>query len=263
MKIERLSTDNLREGIFCPNNKNISDDVHDEFSAWIEGNQLRGQIARDDDGEVVGYVLYYPIEYAPIPVAGEGLYMVQCLLIKPGYENRGIGRALIESALDDAKNNDALGLAVEGFKYDEGNDNDRMPASFFEHIGMQPGESRETGTIYYLAFNQKMQPPQYTDCSFTPLPGHTRVRIDILDCRKCFTSIANHETVIAAIERTNADVEVHVHDQSSREAVLDKGMSSGIFIDGKLTFFRGPIEEEDVLNAIEIAYKARKQATDR
>ena len=40
-------------------------------------------------------------------------------------------------------------------------------------------------------------------------------------------------------------------------------MSSGVFIDGKLTFFDGPITEEDVWNAIKIAGVARGLKLDR
>ena len=54
-----------------------------------------------------------------------------------------------------------------------------------------------------------------------------------------------------------------VHNTSTREAVIDKGFSSGVFVDGKLTFFRGPVTEADVMNAIRVANSARKRATDR
>ena len=43
----------------------------------------------------------------------------------------------------------------------------------------------------------------------------------------------------------------------------DKGMSSGVFIGRMLTYFTGPISEDDVWTAINAAKQARDRATDR
>ena len=54
MKIEQLSMDNLREGVFCPAGTQFSHEWHGQLEAWLDGGMLKGQIARDDDGEAVG-----------------------------------------------------------------------------------------------------------------------------------------------------------------------------------------------------------------
>jgi len=89
------------------------------------------------------------------------------------------------------------------------------------------------------------------------------VRLDILDCRRCYVGITNREVVKTVSERFKDKVRVEVHDNTTREAILDKGMANGIFINGTLTFFEGHVSEEDVMNAIEVADTAHRQQTDR
>jgi len=264
MKIEQLCVDNLREGVFCGQGQQHGPEVYDQLEAWLQGDLLRGQVAKDDEGRVAGFTLYYPIEEAPLDVTGEGLYMVQCLFVKPEYQDRGIGRALLESAMADARNQGAAGLAVEAYHGVKRAGFDYMPSTFFQHLGMKPGESRGSATLFLSMLDSNGRPPKYLQRSFEPPGDGPRLRIDILDCRRCYVRATNTAVVKAVAEAVESiDAEVVVHDQNSREAILDKGMSSGVFIDGKLTFFQGPISEQDVWNAIQIADTARKHASDR
>lgn len=261
MKIEQLSVANLRDGVFCGHGKAHGPEVYDQMEAWLEGDLLRGQIARDDSGNVVGFTLYYPIEEAPLDVTGQGLYMVQCLYVKPEHQDHGIGRALIESAMADARANGASGLAVEAYTGVRRGDFDYMPSTFFQHLGMKPGETRGSATLFLSSHEENARPPRYLRRRFEPPTDTPRLRIDILDCRRCYVRATNTAVVKAVAE--SAEAEVVIHNQNTREAVVDKGMSSGVFIDGKLTFFQGPISEQDVWNAIQVADAARKHASDR
>ncbi len=73
MRIEQLSVENLREGVFCAKGKPHGEDMYRQLEAWLDGAMLRGQVARTDDGQPAGFVLYYPIEQAPLDVEGSGL----------------------------------------------------------------------------------------------------------------------------------------------------------------------------------------------
>lgn len=263
MRIEALSLDNLRSGIFCAQGKPHGEEMYDRLGAWLSGDMLRGRIARTDDGDSAGFVLYYPIEHAPLDIIGEGLYVVQCVHVKAQYRLSGIGRALIESALSDARANGATGMAVEGFRPQPGGF-PYLPGSFFEHIGLSEGESRGLATLYYVSFDSGSTTPGYMEPGSPPPSERYRVRIDIFDCRRCHVEMTNRSVVEAVADSLGGDrVNVVVHDQTSREAILDKGMSSGMFVDGRLTFFQGPITEDDVMNAIEVAESAREQSMDR
>lgn len=263
MKIERLVMDNLREGVFCGQGKQFAEEWYGQLGAWLDGGQLRGQIARDDKGEAIGYVLYYPIENVPMEVGGDGLYMVQCLQVKPLHDKTRIIKALIESAIADARDNGASGIVTEGLREADPS-HEHMTATFLDTTGLTKGESRGVGTLYYVVFNKETDEPTYLPNRFDPPVSESKLRIDILDCGLCYAGIHNRETVKQAVERSKSQaLEMVLHDQSTREAVIDKGLSTGVFIDGKLTFFRGPVSEEQVMDAIDVADSARKRSIDK
>lgn len=265
MRIEQLRMDNLREGVYCAKGTQFGDEWYKSLEAWLDGGLLRGQIARDDDGEAIGFVLYYPIENVPMEVGGEGLYMVQCLQVKPPHNKTGIARKLIESAIADARDSGAAGIVAEGLAEAEPDPvHEHVTAEFLESLGLIKGQSRRFSTLYYLVFSEDTEEPTYLPARFAPPESQAKLRVDIMDCGLCYVGIQNRETVVEAVERSKSDqVEVIVHDQSNREAVIDKGFSSGVFIDGKLTFFRGPITEADVMEAIDVADSARRRDIDK
>ena len=263
MKIEQLVMDNLREGVFCGKSQPFAEEWYSQLGAWLDGGQLRGQIARNDEGEAIGFVLYYPIENVPMEVGGDGLYMVQCLQVKPSHDKSHVVKALIESAIEDARGNGASGIVTEGLREEEPL-NEHVSATFLETIGLTKGESRGIGTLYYVVFNNETDEPKYLPKRFDPPVTESKLRVDILDCGLCYVGIHNRETVKQAVERSESQpIELVVHNQSTRQAVIDKGLSTGVFIDGKLTFFRGPVSEQQVMDAIDIADSARKRAIDK
>lgn len=259
MIIERLSTRNLREGVFCVSGQPGSDEWYEQLDAWLDGDVLRGQFARGDDGKVLGFVLYLDLDRAPVEILGEGYYMMQCLFVRPENQMQGIGKALIESALTDARSCGATGFVCEGWRPAPNGPREFLPETFFQHRAMPEGESRGPATLYYTMFDQNAPVPKYAPVNFNP-PKGAKIRVDILDCRRCYHNLHNRSLVDAVLEQIDTnDVEVHVHDQTTREAVLDKGMSSGVLVDGKLTYFQGPMSEEDVLHALEVAIRTGRQ----
>ena len=42
MRIEQLSVDNLREGVYCPRGLKRSEEVYAQLEAWLDGSILRG-----------------------------------------------------------------------------------------------------------------------------------------------------------------------------------------------------------------------------
>lgn len=263
MKIERLDMTNLREGVYCAQGSAFADEWYRQLAAWLDGGLLRGQIARNDQGETIGFVLYYPIENVPMEVGGDGLYMVQCLQIKPPNDRAKVARVLIDSAVADARSNGASGIVTEGLR-DEDPEHGHVTGEFLENLGLRRGQSRGFSTLYYVVFKEQTEEPRYLPARFDPPAGESKLRIDIMDCGLCYVGIHNRETVRQVVERSESrPVDLVMHDQSTRQAVVEKGMSTGVFIDGKLTFFRGPVSEGEVMDAIDVADSARRRETDR
>jgi len=263
MKLERLNTSNLRDGVFCAVDGKHSDEAYDQVQAWLEGDQLKGQIARDEDGTVAGFVIYYPIQRGPVDTHGVSVYMVQCLVVKPEYEGQSVGRMLIETALSDAREHGAPKLAIEGLQL-ERSSRDFLPEVFLQHNPSADGSSRGPGTLFYVAATENLKSSPYLH-EYIQLPQEQAVvRVDVLDCRKCYVANGTGETVESAVGRAAAEEIVDPKKDSIQiQAAPDNKMSNGIFVDGKLTFFRGPVSEDDIMNAIEVADTARRHATDR
>ena len=99
-------------------------------------------------------------------VDGTGLHMVQCLFVKPEFQDKGVGRALVESAMSDAMESGALGLAAQAHHMQPDDRTDYLPGTFFEHLGMTAAESRGSATLYYKGFGKPASPPRYLDPSF-------------------------------------------------------------------------------------------------
>lgn len=260
MRIEPLTSDNVRGGVFCARGE-AGDKMLDQHILWIRDGVLRGQVAFSDDGQPIGFILYYPIASAPLEMEGEGFYAMQCLYVRPDQGGQGVGRDLIEAAARDARAHNASGLAVEGFSFPmEESAFEFMPKSFFLAMGFQEAATQGPGTLLFLSVRADAQPPRYLAASFQLPPGADRLRIDLLNCHRCFVGIRNNDVVRRVAEEYGALVELVEHDQNQRQAVLEKGMAVGIFIEGETAFFGGPITKEQVRQEIEgrLAQRASK-----
>lgn len=109
-----------------------------------------------------------------------------------------------------------------------------------------------------MSFDKNTSPPTYLQPRLPTVNEKYQVRIDLFDCHRCYLNIDGRSVIEAVAEKIGTDrVELVVHNQNNRQAILDKGMSSGMIVDGTLTYFQGPITEDDVMTAIEVAESAK------
>ncbi|MGI6296062.1 MAG: GNAT family N-acetyltransferase [Armatimonadota bacterium] len=253
MKIEQLQLDNLRDGVFCPQGGCITREGNGNLDAWLDGGILRGQIARDDNGDVLGFVLYYPIEMAPME-DGEGFYMVQCLHVDPTANRARIAKMLIDNAVADAFAQGGTSMTTQSLAE---NEYPTTPATFVHNRGINTPDSHNFTTVYYVVFNEA-QPHTNQRAQ----PGRSKLRIDIVDCEKCYSDAYKQKPIVKTIEKLDTKA-IAAKPKADQETTVDRYFSSGIFLDGKLIYFVGPTSEDDVMNAIEVAESARKRSMDR
>ncbi|MDK2931755.1 MAG: Acetyltransferase domain [Bacillota bacterium] len=78
--------------------------------------------------EPVGRIEIMPIEAAPVPLEGEGLWVIRCLWVLDKARGLGIARSLMQLGLDAAQASKGVAvLTYPGW----------MPAAFFERFGFQ------------------------------------------------------------------------------------------------------------------------------
>ena len=87
------------------------------------------------------------------------------------------------------------------------------------------------------------------------------MRVDIIDCHQCYADANQKETIQQIIEKSSA--KEAATRKPGENAIADRCMASGVFVDGMLVYFTGPINEEDTIGAIQVADSARRRAMDR
>jgi len=96
----------------------------DHKAKWYEKMKeqgLRVKFAQDDTGEIGGMIQYVPIEYSFID--GKDLYFIKCIWVhgyKQGrgdFRKKGMGRALLKAAEEDAKKVRFKGYCGLGIEY--------------------------------------------------------------------------------------------------------------------------------------------------
>lgn len=256
MRLEALSSRNLRQGVFCARGE-AGQTMLDRLEEWLKEGILRGQVAFSDQGEAIGFILYYPIETAPMDVAGENFYAIQCVYVRPDQGKKGIGQKLVEAAVKDAQAQAVGGLAVEGFSFPSQGGFEFMPKAFFLDVGFKKVASRGPASLLFRAVRPGAKPPSYLKGAFQPPRGAKRLRLDLLNCERCWVGISNSD-IVRRLARSYGDrVEVHEHDQNTRPAVLEKGLAVGIFLDGENVFLGPPITEEQAKTELERRLKER------
>ncbi len=93
----------------------------DHKETWyskMKDKGLRVKLALDDNGEVGGMIQYVPIEQSF--AKGNDLYFINCIWVhgykqgRGNFQKRGMGKALLQAAEDDAKALGAKGIAAWG-----------------------------------------------------------------------------------------------------------------------------------------------------
>ncbi len=122
MKVIDLSEEH--KDLFCLCLQDWSDDAKEagpKRRQWVDHCQqhgLRAKLAVDDNGVVGGMIQYLPIEHSFVD--GSGLYMIHCIWVhgykqgRGNFQKRGMGKALLAAAEEDARQRGAKGVAAWG-----------------------------------------------------------------------------------------------------------------------------------------------------
>lgn len=260
MEIEKLSRSNVREAMFCCRDRGEAGEQQlRAFEKWLDQGRLYGHVARND-GQVVGMIIYFPIEQAPVEIEGKDLLAVQCMWVHPENRGCGLGRRLVRQVCDDARRLGRKGMVMEGFTFPADSPVSAfMPRDYFLFLGFRQLDHHWHNALLFLPLAEDADPPVYSGNVFAPPPGKERLRIDILECDKCVGGTLNVELVRRVLPAYEGQVELFTYDQNDRQNVLAKGRHFGVFFDGHLEYHGAPITEEQVRNTFE-QYLAQRQA---
>ena len=155
-----LDKDNIdKEHICCA----IGDPKHqegvDKKKEWIKNKLKDGHVFRKLNARGKIFIEYEPIETAWVPINGKNYEYIYCLWVAGSFKGKGIGKELLEYAIEDAKNKKKSGLCTLVAKKKKPFLGEK---EFFEHFGFKVVDSIKDYELLALQFDDK-EVPKFND----------------------------------------------------------------------------------------------------
>ncbi|MBK7131441.1 MAG: GNAT family N-acetyltransferase [Bacteroidales bacterium] len=207
-------------------------DYKQKWYSEMKDKGLRVKFALDDNNKIGGMIQYIPIEYSMF--AGENLYVVLCIWVhghKQGrgdYRKRGMGKALLAAAEEDAKKLGANGLVTWGLIIPV-----FMRASWFRKQGYKTVDKSGIMRLLWKPFNENAILPEFTRPKKLPERGDGKVNITLFRNGWCQTmNIACERAKRASLEFP-AKTNLQILETTDRELFNEWGIFDAMYIDGK------------------------------
>lgn len=155
-----LDLDNIeREHICCA----IGDPKHrkgvENKKDWIKKKFNDGHVFRKLNARGKTFIEYEPIETAWVPINGKNYEYIYCLWVAGSFKGKGIGRELLEYAINDSKSKKMNGLCTLTSKKKKPFIGDKK---FFEHYGFYVADTIGDYELLVLPFNDS-EIPKFND----------------------------------------------------------------------------------------------------
>lgn len=113
MEYITLTKENLaKEHICCAFSDKKCKESYELKKEWLRKELDNGYVFRRLDERAKVFIEYGPAERAWIPVDAPGYLMINCFWVSGQYKGKGHGKALLQSALDDARAQGKAGLVA-------------------------------------------------------------------------------------------------------------------------------------------------------
>jgi GNAT superfamily N-acetyltransferase len=262
MKIVDLTED--RKHLFCLCLEDWSEEAKEagpKRRQWLECAEKRGlraKLALDDDGVEGGMIQYGPIEQSF--VNGEGLYFIYCIWVhahKQGrgdFRKRGMGRALLQAAEEDARALGATGMAAWGVSLPVW-----MKASWFRKHGYRTAHRREMMALVWKPFVPGAKPPRWFP-KVDKQPEHVAGKVNVTAFTNgwCLGQNLSYERAKRAATEFGDAVVFREIDTFEPSAAAEWGRSDAIVVEGR-TLRSGPPPSYDKIRKA-IASQVRRSS---
>jgi GNAT superfamily N-acetyltransferase len=227
-----------QEELYCKCLEEWSDEMKesgDLKKAWYQRMKDRGlrvKVAVDEKGVIGGMIHYGPIEN--VPVEGIGLYYVYCVWVhghkqgRGNFQKKGMGKALLRAAEEDARQRGAGGLVVWGVSIPV-----FMRAAWFRRQGYQEADRNGMMRLLWKRFREESAAPAWIKTDRKP---------DLVKGKVVVTSVINgwcpagnlaHERAKRAAAELGPNVIFQEIDAFERNVGMEWGASDALFVDRK------------------------------
>ncbi|MDZ7291680.1 MAG: GNAT family N-acetyltransferase [candidate division KSB1 bacterium] len=193
---------------------------------------LRVKLALDDEGKVGGMIQYVPIEHSF--VQGKDLYFINCIWVhghkqgRGNFQKRGMGKALLQAAEDDAKALGAKGMAAWGVSLPFW-----MKASWFKKQGYKKVDKQGIQVLLWKPFTEDAAPPKWISPKKKPETVPGKVTVTAFRNGWCTAQNMVFERARRAAAEFGDKVVFREIDTFDREVFLEWGRTDDLFIDDK------------------------------
>jgi GNAT superfamily N-acetyltransferase len=225
--------------------------------SWFEHMKDKGlRVKLAVDGEkACGMIQYVPIEHSF--AEGQDAYFVHCVWVhghKQGvgnYQKKGVGKALLRAAEEDAKSMGAKGLAVWGISMPF-----FMKASWFKKQGYAKVDKVGMQVLLWKPFAKDALPPKWIREKKRPQKKEGKVTVLAFLNGWCPAMNMTFERAKRAAREFGYQVEFQDIRTIDRATFLDWGIADAVFIDGKPVRTGPPPSYDKIKN--KIAKRVRK-----
>ena len=147
-----LTAENIKEEHICCA---IGDPKHqdgvDRKKEWIKSKLKDGHVFRKLNARGKIFIEYEPLDTAWVPVSGENYEYIYCLWVAGSFKDKGIGKELLEYAIEDAKKQGRNGICTLTSKKKKPFLGEKK---FFEHFGFEVVDSIGDFELLALKFKE-------------------------------------------------------------------------------------------------------------
>ena len=209
----------------------------DKKKEWIKNKLKDGHIFRKLNARGKIFIEYEPIETAWAPVKGNNYMYIYCLWVAGSFKGKGIGKELLEYAIEDAKTKKMSGICTIVTKKKKPFIGDKK---FFEHFGFQVVDTINDYELMSLSFDDK-DTPKFTDTA-------RKMEID----RKEFTIYYTNECPYVEYEVKELSEyakEKNITITFIKIDSLEKAKNAPCIINNWANFYKGKFISNTILNA--------------
>ena len=224
-------------------------DHKERWAAEMEGRGLRVKLALDDKGDVGGMIEYMPIEHAF--AEGENLYFINCIWVhghnkgRGNFQGRGMGKALLASAEEDAKRLGAKGMCAWGLAIPVW-----MNARWYKRHGYKKADRMDMMTLLMKPFSEDAVTPKWIRAKFNRELTTGKVTITSFINGQCPGQNMVHERAKRVADEFGDLVSFRKIDTREKYVMQKYGIKDALYIDGKCISKGPPLSYEKIKKAV-------------
>jgi len=221
-----------------------------KWYASMKDKGLKVKFVLDDNNIIGGMIQYIPIGHSIFK--GENLYVVLCIWVhghKQGrgdYRKRGMGKALLKAAEEDAKQLGANGLVTWGLIIPV-----FMRAAWFKKHGYKVVDKGGIMRLLWKPFNENAVPPKFIKPLRKPVKGDNKVNVTLFRSGWCQSMNITCERAKRASLDFPGKINLLEYDTIDNEVAKEWGINDALFIDGKELFLGPPMSFDKIRKKIE------------